>query len=371
MVRRITWMKALILSNNGMGLYKFRKELIIELLNKNYEVTVAFPKDEYVKEFVSLGCRFINTNVDRRGVNPIKDIALMIQYIKLIIQTKPDIVLTYTIKPNIYGGIACQLTKTKYLSTITGLGTAVQNKGILRVVTLNLYKLALRRANCTFFQNEKNKEIFENEEILRGFNKVVPGSGVNVSEFQLEPYPKELVDIELIFIGRIMKDKGINELLIAIRAIKEKYSRIQFSLIGICEEEYHTQLKEMEDQGLLNYYGKQNDVQSYIKRSHAIILPSYHEGLSNVLLEAASSGRPILASDIPGCQETFDENISGISFRAKDSASLIRSIEKFLNLTHLEKEKMGFCGRSKIVNEFDRNIVVTQYISEIEKMRCE
>jgi len=361
-------MRVLILANFGMGLYNFRKEIIESLLERNHEVIISYPHDEYVPKFIELGCKFINTDVDRRGMNPIKDVFLFVQYSKNIKKVKPDVVLTYTIKPNIYGGLACQLTNTKYISTITGLGSAIENKGFLRTVTLSLYRLALRTARSVFFQNEKNKKIFEDERILKGEGQIISGSGVNLSQFNYEPYPESSNTVELVYVGRIMRDKGMNELLAAIPLIKAKYSHVNFSLIGFCEEEYESQLRILEKQGLLIYQGKQNDVRPYIRQAHAIVLPSYHEGMSNVLLEAAATGRPILASNIPGCRETFDDNISGIGFDSKDTDSLIEAIEKFINLTHEEKAKMGYFGRQKIEQQFDRNIVVSKYINEIEKV---
>lgn len=361
-------MKVLILSNFGAGLFKFRLELIKRLISENYEVILAYPADEYVPKFEELGCRFINTNLDRRGINPVKDFFLFIEYIKHIRKIKPAIVLTYTIKPNVYGGLSCQLTKTPYIVTITGLGSAIENEGILKKVSLFLYKAALRSANYVFFQNDKNRTLFHEHNIVKGETQVIPGSGVNITKFIYEPYPESNKTLNLVFIGRIMRDKGINELFATIPIIKKKYAHVNFSLIGFCEEDYESQIEEMESGNLLTFHGKTDDVIPYLKQAHAIVLPSYHEGMSNVLLEAAAMGRPVLASNIPGCKETFDDNISGIAFNSKDTDSLVAAIDKFVNMTHEERSRMGYNGRKKVEQQFDRNIVVSKYINEIKKV---
>lgn len=358
-------MKIMILANFGMGLYKFRKELIEELVQLGHEVIVSLPNDEYASLLKRLGCNYIETKVDRRGTNPISDLKLLRSYLKIIKGQKPDVVLTYTIKPNIYGGIACRILKTPYLTNITGLGTSIENKGILQKVTFKLYKIGLKNSQTVFFQNEQNRDIFINNRIIKSKTVVLPGSGVNIMEYGLKPYPDDVNSINFLFIGRIMKAKGIDELLEAAKVINKKYNYIVFNVVGFCEEEYSKRLTELNDQGVIKYHGKQSDVHKFIEESNAIVLPSHHEGTSNVLLESAAMGRPIIASNIPGCRETFDEGVSGIGFEAKNKNSLIDSLTSFIKLTHIEKELMGLEGRKKIEKEYDRKIVIKTYISEI------
>ncbi len=360
-------MRILALANFGMGLYKFRKELLQELIKLGHEVVVSLPDDEYVPLLEDLGCRYIETKVDRRGTNPITDLKLLFSYAKIIKNIKPDIVLTYTIKPNVYGGLACRITKTPYLPNITGLGTAIENEGLLQNITLGLYKIGLRNAKCVFFQNESNKQFFIDKGILKSNMKVIPGSGVNLEQHKCEAYPKDEEIIRFLFIGRIMKAKGIDELLEASKQIKQRYSNVEFDLVGFCEEGYSEQLKELNDSGIIHYHGQQNDVHKFIKMSHATILPSYHEGTSNVLLESASTGRPILASNVTGCKETFDEGISGLGFAVKNVNSLVSTIIKFLELPHEKKKQMGLAGRKKMEQEYDRRIVVDAYLEQISR----
>jgi glycosyltransferase involved in cell wall biosynthesis len=361
-------MNILVLANFGMGLYNFRKELLEALIKQNNDVYISLPKDEYVPKLTSLGCKYIETKLDRRGTNPIRDLKLLLQYIKMIKEIKPDIVLTYTIKPNVYGGIACRITKTPYITNITGLGTSIENKGLLQKITLMLYKEGLKNASCLFFQNKTNQKFFINHQLANGKTRLVPGSGVNLNHHNYETYPEEDGNTKFLFIGRMMKDKGINELLEAAKIVKEQYPNTQFDLIGACEEDYHQQLNELAQFGIVTYHGQQKDVRSFIKESHATILPSYHEGTANVLLESASAGRPVLASRIPGCKETFDVGISGFGFDVKNVESLVETIIEFINLPYEQKKAMGIAGRNKMEKEYDRRIVVNAYLDEINRV---
>lgn len=360
-------MKILVLSNFGMGLYKFRKELLQELINQGHEIFVSLPNDEYVPLLESLGCEYIESNLDRRGTNPIADMKLLSSYIKILKKIKPDIVLTYTIKPNVYGGIACRVTKTPCLPNITGLGTAVENEGLMQKITLSLYKIALKNADCIFFQNEPNRQFFIDRGIIKSKSKVIPGSGVNLEQHRYEDYPIDEENIRFLFIGRIMRAKGIDELLNAAKQIKEDQKNVEFHLVGFCEEGYSEELRELNDSGIIHYHGQQDDVHKFIKDSHATILPSYHEGTSNVLLESASTGRPILASNVTGCKETFDDGVSGIEFEVKSVKALVSAIQQFLNLPHENKKQMGIAGRKKMEQEYDRKLVINAYLEEISR----
>ncbi|MEH7495089.1 glycosyltransferase family 4 protein [Neobacillus niacini] len=362
-------MKILVLANFGMGLYNFRKELLKELIKQNKEVYISLPNDEYVPKLKNLGCKFVETNLERRGTNPLNDSKLLLHYIQMIKRIKPDVVLTYTIKPNVYGGLACRITKTAYFTNITGLGTAVENKGSIQKITLMLYKTGLKKASCLFFQNGTNLKFFSDKNIVKDKTRLVPGSGVNLEQHTFEEYPCESQNIRFLFIGRIMKSKGIEELLQAAKIVKQKYPNTKFDLIGHCEEDYQQQLNELNKSEVIIYHGQQSDVHSFIKNSHATILPSYHEGTANVLLESASSGRPVLASRVSGCKEIFDEGISGFGFEVRSVDSLVEAIIKFINLPYEQKKAMGMAGRKKMEKEYDRKIVINAYMDEIEKLK--
>ena len=360
--------KILILANNDVGLYRFRKELIESLLDQGYEVYISLPAGYYVEKLCHMGCVFFDTPIDRRGTNPITDLKLIFYYKTLIKNIKPDVVLTYTIKPNVYGGIACKSSNTPYIANVTGLGTSIENGGLLQKTTLALYANSLRKAACVFFQNETNRQFFIDKHIVTGKTRLIPGSGVNLKYHCFEEYPDSDNIIKFLFIGRIMKDKGIDELLEAAQKVKCMYPNVQFDLVGYCEENYTKRLSDFENRGIIKYHGQQDDVHSFIKGAHAIIHPSYHEGMANVLLEAASTGRPVLASNIPGCRETFDEGVSGYGFEVKNTAALVNTIEKFIRLPYKNKKQMGIAGRAKVECEFDRQIVIDSYMEEINKI---
>lgn len=361
-------MKVLILANFGMGLYKFRKELLSELLAQNFEVTVSFPKDEFVSKIEELGCKYIETNVDRRGTNIIEDIKLFSSYIKLVKKEKADIVLTYTIKPNIYGGMVCRLTKTPYISNITGLGTSIENGGILSKISLLLYKIGLGRSKEIFFQNKENKYFFEKRKLLTCKGKLLPGSGVNLTEFQIEDYPLETERLILLYVGRLMEAKGTKELFSVAKKIRENNKNVEFHLVGFSEDNFETQINELIQEEVIHYHGQKNDVKNLIKNCHAVIHPTHHEGMSNVLLEASAMGRPVIASNIPGCQEIFQDGKTGLGFEAKNEESLLRAINTFIQLPYEIKREMGQAARIKIENEFDRQLVVKEYTDTIKKI---
>lgn len=370
-------MRVLILANNDVGLYKFRKELIDELIHpgsfiigrkaKPCKVYISLPDGEFISELKKLGCKYINTPIDRRGVNPAKDFRLYMLYRKIMKKVKPDIVLAYTIKPNIYGGMACAENNIPYVCNITGLGTAVENKGFLQIITLTLYRLALRKAKTIFFQNSENEQFFTSHKLCLGKHKMLPGSGVNLDYYQVKDYP-EIDTTDFVFVARVMKEKGIDQYLDAARVIKKKYPKTRFHICGFCEQDYEDQIGELEKTGIIIYHGLVADMREIYEQVHCIIHPTYYpEGLSNVLLEASASGRPIITTNRSGCREVVDDGMNGYVVKEKDSKDLIEKIEKFLNLSWNEKRQMGLSGRKKIETEFDRQIVVGKYLMEMNR----
>ena len=365
-------MRILILINNDVGLYKFRRELIESMVAANHEVHISLPDGEYVKKLEDIGCIYHETKFERRSTNVKDDFKLLIYYKKIIKRIKPDVILTYTIKPNIYGGIAANQFKIPYIMNITGLGSTLQNKDILSMIITTLYKIACNGSKRVFFQNEPNKLFFTEEKIVNeGKTKLIPGSGVNLNFHPYEEYPVINGDLKFLFIGRLMRDKGVCELVESAKIIKSRYNNVEFNLIGQCEEEFIEEFNLLNEDNVVTWHGQQDDVHSYIKTHHATILASYHEGMANVLLESASSGRPVLASKIPGCNETFDEGISGFGFEKKNIASLVEVIEKFIELPYDKKAAMGIAGRKKVEKEFDRNIIINSYMEEMGKFENE
>lgn len=359
MVKRI-----LILSNHFITLYNFRKELITKLINEGYEVYISIPKSSENKFFSDMGCKIIDTPVDRRGINPLKDLGLIINYIKIMKKVKPDIIFSYTIKPNIYGCIASNLTNNKQVSNITGTGATFLKKNIISFIAQNLYKVSLKNSYKVFFQNAGDKDYFIRNGMIKNNYELLPGSGVNLDQYSLCELPSE-EEINFIFIGRVMKLKGIDEYLDCAKSIKGKYSKTNFYIAGfIEEEEYKGIIDTYHNQGIVNYLGFQKDIESWIKKCHCVILPSHGgEGVPNVLLESAAMGRICIASSIYGSKEVVENGINGYLFKAGDSDELINKVQNFLSLDYKSKRNMGLAGRIKVEKEFDRNIVINRYLS--------
>lgn len=360
--------KILILANNCASIYKFRKELVLRLLENDNSVLVAAPAGNYFEELVEMGCTCYKTSIERRGTNPLKDIKLFKQYARIIAKEKPDIVLSYTIKPNVYGGLACRLYRIPYIANVTGLGTSIENPGLLRKVALSLYKIGLKNACCVFFQNRSNCDFFKHHVLnCEKHIRIIPGSGVNLNEHKYETYPSESGGLRFLFIGRVMKDKGVDELFAAAESVKAIYPNVKFQFIGVYDEEYEERINLLTNNGVIDFLGYKSDVHSYIKVSHCTILPSYHEGTANVLLESAACGRSVITTKVPGCQETIDDGITGLGCEVRSVDDLVAKIEQFIGMSEAEHEAMGYAGRLKMESEYDRQIVIDAYLDEIEQ----
>lgn len=363
--------KVLILANSSSGLYGFRNELVLELL-KEHEVHVSLPDDTNNEELVSEGCVIHHTDINRRGMNPIEDFGLIKAYQGLVKEIEPDVVLTYTIKPNVYGGWVCGRKKIPYIANITGLGSALENGGLIGKIALILYKIGLRKAKCVFLQNESNMAFFKEHKVTKAPLDLLPGSGVNLERFEVSPLPED--KDEFLFISRVMREKGIDEYIEAAHRIHEKHPDVIFSVLGQCEEAYEDILREAEERGDINYVGRVKDVRPYLKNAQAVIHPSFYpEGMSNVCLEAAASGRTVITTDRPGCRETVNNSSdiesgkSGFIVPIRDSEAVINAIESYLSLSHEEREKMGLNGRKFVEKSFDRNIIVKKYMRIIKE----
>lgn len=361
--------KILILSNSIDGLFSFRKEVVKTILSKGYEVYISVPKGNTEKEeyFIKEGCLIEYLFIDRRGINPIQDLKLFFRYKTLMKKIKPSVVLTYTIKPNIYGGFAARCVHIPQLANITGLGSSINNDGIIQKIALILYKLGLYKTAITFYQNNTIKEFCEKNRIgKKGI--LLPGSGVDLKWNPFQEYPTE-IPLKFLFIGRVMKDKGIDEFISMANYIRSKYSTyVEFHVLGGCEENYKDILLDLQKKQIIYWHGFVSDIRPYIKDSHCTILPSYHEGMANVLLESCAAGRPIIASNISGCKEIINDGINGFLCEARNSNSLIEKVELFISLPNNVKAEMGFAARKKVENEFDRNLVIETYMEEIENI---
>lgn len=357
-------MKILIISNHSYMLYRFRKELIQELM-KNHEVVLSMPYVGHETDFQQMGLKCIHTDIDRRGINPMTDLKLLAAYRKQLRAERPDLVLTYSIKPNIYAGICCSLLQIPFCANVQGLGTAFQRKWLAAFVTI-LYNLALRRAKTVFFENKGNaQEFLERNIIPQSKVTVLPGAGINLNEYSYQLYPNNSV-FHFLYLGRIMKEKGIDELFEAMQQLRNTIgNRVVLDLVGFFDDDYEAKVKELVNTGAAVFHGFQTDPRPFYTTTDCVVLPSYHEGLSNVLLEAAAMGRPVITSNIHGCKETVDHNITGLLCQVKDAGNLYQQMLKMVSFSRETREKMGQKAHEKMKNEFEKSRSVQKVIQTI------
>ncbi len=366
-----------LLTNNDDDVYCFRKELIEALIDTGYEVLISCPDGPKFELMKDIPYIYDNPRIDRRGTNAFADAQLMHHYLSLFRRYKPFVALTYTAKPNVYAGIAAKLQGIPYICNVTGLGSVTKKTRAIKKFILWLFAIAYRNAACVMFQNSTNMVLAEQAGMLRGKYRLIPGSGVALERYPVQEYPDGgdgVTGQKVVFnyIGRILHDKGVDDYIAAARIIRAKYPQTEFNMLGFIEptENYYVaELKKLENESILYYRGSQKDVKPWIQRAHAIIHPStYGEGMSNVLLENASSGRPIITTDNPGCRETVRENETGYIYPGGNVSELVNKVEQFLRLNNSERKRMGLRGRRYIEQNFSRDVVVQAYLEEIARL---
>lgn len=357
--------KYLVLTNHSYMLWQFRRELLQDLLDKG-QVVLAMPFVGHEQDFERMGCRCIEVPIDRRGLNPVTDYALYRSYVRLLKEEQPDQVITYSIKPNIYGGYACAKLGIPYAANVQGMGTAFQKKGLAQIVAL-MYKIALRKVKVVFFENTANANEFIQRKIVeRNKVRILNGAGVNLEHFAYKEYPGEENGIHILYLGRIMKEKGIDELFEAAAQIKEKYGdQVVFDLVGFFEDEYKEKVEKLVSDGIIVFHGFQEDPRPYYQMAHCVVLPSYHEGMSNVLLEAAATGRAVITSNIPGCREALKDGKSGYLTAVRSAEDLKNKLDKFLSVKKSSRADMGKYGRKHMQDEFDKREIVKSTVYSI------
>ncbi|MCI5538536.1 MAG: glycosyltransferase family 4 protein [Oscillospiraceae bacterium] len=363
-----------LVTNNDDDVYCFRKEIIDSLIKNGYSVLISCPYGEKLKLIDDIEYIYDDPVIDRRGTSVTADAKLFFHYMSVLKKYRPDVVLTYTVKPNVYCGIASHFLKIPVISNVTGFGSVLQKSGMIRKFIMTLFKISFRRSECVMFQNSTNMRLAEESGMVKGDRLLIPGSGVNTDRFPFIKYPDGGDGInggKVVFnyIGRILKEKGVDVYIEAAKRIKKKYPNTEFNMLGFIEPteiHYEKELKELEKDGIIRYFGSQKDVRPFIALSHATIHPSmYGEGMSNVLLESASSGRPVITTDNPGCRETFIDSETGLLFKGGDADSLCNIIERFLSMPNEARAEMGARGREYIKSNFSRDIVADAYLKKI------
>lgn len=363
-------MKILFLSNTIGALRSFRYEFIERLCNENNEVIICSPIESSPECFENMGCRIVPANFSQRGMNPITEMKIILFYKKVLKDIQPDIVLAYTIKPNIYGSIACRSVGIPIIASVTGLGTAVENGGILQKISIQLYKWGFKKTDFAYFQNQESLDFFQKHQIKPLGQSLIAGSGVNLNKFQYVQYPTSDNGIHFLFISRILEAKGIGLYLDAAQHFKKKRKDIYFHIVGIKDDERYTALiTDLHDAGIIIFHDQQLDVRPFMSFAHCIIHPSYYpEGMSNVLLESAAIGRPAITTDKSGCKEIVENNETGYIVQQKNLEDLIKKIDLFLALPHDKREQMGKAAHNKVVKCFNREDIIECYYSKIREL---
>ena len=357
-------MRVVFVGNNSGGMYRFRKELI-ERIGESNEVYILTPFDTEVDSLRKIG-RLIDTPLDRRGTNPFKEFKLIKLYSKIFNNVKPDLVITYTVKPNIYAGIVCRMKHIPFVSNITGLGSAFQKKGMTHALVKLLYRQSVRHAKVVFAENSSIKDfLIKNDLVSNEKIVVLNGAGVNLDYFYYMDYPSQSDETRFLFIGRIMKEKGIDELFEAMRRLTSDGFNCSLDVLGDFDEDYGSIIAQYQKEGWLRYHGYQNDVRPFIKDCYCFVLPSWHEGMANTNLECAACGRPIITSDIPGCREAVVEDSSGILCKWKNVDDLYCKMRKFIQLPFDHKKEYGNKGRIYMEGNFDKKMIVEQTIRSL------
>ena len=384
-------MKIAILLNTSWNIYNFRAGLIKHFLAQNHEIVCLAPKDDYSHLLVEMGCTFIETPLDNKGINPLNDLKYCFSLWKILKKTSPDIIFAYTIKPNIYGNFVAKMLNIPVVSNVSGLGTVFIRENFSAKIAHFLYKMAFKFPQKIFFQNEDDLQIFLDKKLLKkSKTALLAGSGINLEEFSFNILPKNNT-FTFLLIARLIYDKGILEYIDAIRIIKNQKnnqknnqqnnqinyknnSQIKFQLLGKIDTQNalnitQTQVDAWVGEGLIEYLGETNNVKPFIIAADCVVLPSYREGTPRTLLEAAAIGRPIVTTNVAGCKEVVENELNGFLCEPKNAQDLADKMKKILFLSTEKRQEMAHNGRKKVVEQFDEKLVIAKYQQEV--LSCE
>lgn len=363
-------MKIMLLSNLVTYTYNFRLEIIQAFLGEGHKVVVVADDDNewQRKELAAMGVAFHDVPFHGKGKSIRQDIGLVRRYRSIIKRERPDIVFSFTIKPNLYGGFVCRRLKVPYIPMITGLGE-LEKPGRLQKLLVMMHKAVMPWASCIFFQNQPSIDFFKGKGIRFRRQELLPGSGINLDKFRYLDYPSESGGLNFAFIGRLTKAKGIEQYLDCAERIRRRGLNAAFFIAGKCDEEYEAKVRRLNEAGIVRYEGLLDDTRALLAKIHCIVLPTFHpEGISNVLLEAAATGRPAICTSRPGCREVVRAGVNGLHCEAHDSDALEKVILEFCAMPEETHRKMGLEGRRIAETAFDRSVVVESYLNALHEI---
>lgn len=362
--------------NSAWNIANFRSGLIRALQEDGWEVVAIAPADEHVRRVEALGCRFVPLPMDASGTSPRRDLELYRRFRAILAAERPTAFLGYTIKPNVWGSLAAQRLGIPVINNIAGLGTAFIRRSWLTVVARTLYRRALRRSHRVLFQNDDDLRYFVSTGLVKASQAArVPGSGIDLERFAPRPLPPAGPQhpVRFLFIGRVLRDKGVLEFVEAARRVHAAGVAAEFALLGPLEALNRTALSRADverwvAEGVVQYLGVEDDVRSRIESAHCVVLPSYREGVPRTLLEAASMGRPLISTDAPGCRDVVDDGVNGYRVAVADAADLAQKCMRFAALPHDERLRMAMASRHKAEREFDERLVVRKYLDCLNEL---
>lgn len=368
-------MKVAIVLNTSWNIFNFRMNFVKALLEKGYEVHTIAPHDNYTQLLEAAGCKHHDVKMDSRGANPIKDIALTFELWGIYRRLRPDIILHYTIKPNVYGTLAASILRIPTINNVCGLGTVFLKNNVVSMIAMFLYKIAFRFPKKVFFQNPDDLALFLDKNLVPAKSAdLIPGSGIDLEKFQPLNF-KRNKSFTFLLISRLITDKGIMEYIEAVQKLQLKGINARFQLLGAKDPEHKRGIQlpvidQWVKSNTIEYLGTTDDVRRFINEADCIVLPSYREGTPRTLLEAASSSKPIVATDVPGCHHVVEDKYNGLLCKLKDSDDLASKMEQMLSLDDATLKKFGENGRKKIEFEFDEKLVITKYLNEISSLQA-
>lgn len=360
-------MHILMTVNAAWNIWNFRRPLIEALAADLHRITVLAPPDDAVPELERLGCRVRPLEMSVKGLNPLEDLKLQRRFGRIFREERPDAVLSYTIKNNIFGARAAKPAGVPFIPNVTGLGTAFLSGKLLQTVTEQLYRHSFAALPVVFFQNEDDRDLFLDRRLVRvNQARLLPGSGIDLVRFAPAAMPAPEEPPTFLMIARLLRDKGVVEFVDAARRVKARHPKARFQLLGAVGSENRSAIgRETLDawvaEGVVEYLCTTNDVRPAITAANCVVLPSYREGAPRTLIEAAAMARPLIATDVPGCRAVVDRDVSGFLCNVKSAESLADSMERFLALTPEAQRAMGAAGRTKMEREFDQRLVVDAY----------
>lgn len=365
-------MKIAFLANTCWNIYNFRKGLVHYFISRGDEVIVLTPQDEYVSKVKDWGVKWINTPLEGTGSNPLKDLKYLKCLKTIFKDEKPQVVLSYTVKSNIYGSFASKKTGVPIICNVSGLGAVFLVKGITGVIAMQLYRRAFKYSHFVFFQNKDDQQLFNSKIPISSEKQgLLPGSGINLEEFKPQQYNYS-DKVKILMIARVIIEKGVREYAEAAKMLKEN-KKVSFTLVGKMDEMHarsisREELDSWEEEDFLEYLPHSNEIKELINQHELVVLPSYREGTPRTLLEAAAMGKPILTTNVAGCKEVVEDGENGFLFEAKNAESLKNSIEKYLDLEKNERETLGEKSRGLAEYKFDEKIVFSKYEKIIKQI---